>query len=306
MRIFVRFLIAACSAGAALFALAVAAAMPKPVAIDRNDLIGAPSVYVTKSEENLLEIAREFNVGYVAIVAANPEVDPWLPGDGTALTLPTVHLLPNTERRGIVINLSEMRLYYFRPNEAVLSFPIGIGSEGRETLVGTTRVVSKRPNPTWYPPPAKRAEDPDLPAIVPPGPDNPLGDFALYLGWPRYLIHGTNRPYGVGRRLSAGCIRLYPEDIARLYPMVSIGTPVTVIDEPVKLGWSKGDLYLEIHPTQAQADELEDKRRFTTRAIDSLVERIKQAAGEHAGRLDWELVARTAKDRSGVPVKITR
>jgi L,D-transpeptidase ErfK/SrfK len=165
--------------------------------------------------------------------------------------------------------------------------------------------VSKRPNPTWYPPPAKRAEDPDLPAAVPPGPDNPLGDFALYLGWPRYLIHGTNQPYGVGRRLSAGCIRLYPEDIARLYPMVSIGTPVTVVDEPVKLGWSKGDLFLEIHPTQAQADELEDKRRFTTRVIDRLVERIKQAAGEHAGRLDWELVARAAKDRSGVPVKIT-
>ena len=308
MRGFVRFLIAACSAGAALFALAmgVAAATLKPVATDRNDLIGEPRVYVTKSAENLLEIAREFNVGYVAMVAANPEVDPWLPGDGTALTLPTVHLLPNTARRGIVINLSEMRLYYFRPDEAVISFPIGIGSEGRETLVGTTRVVSKRPNPTWYPPPAKRAEDPDLPAAVPPGPDNPLGDFALYLGWPRYLIHGTNRPYGVGRRLSAGCIRLYPEDIARLYPMVPIGTPVTVIDEPVKLGWSNGDLYLEIHPTQAQADELEDKRRFTTRVIDSLVERIKQAAGGHAGRLDWELVAHAAKDRRGVPVKITR
>jgi L,D-transpeptidase ErfK/SrfK len=307
VRGFVRFLIAACSMGAAMFALAlaVAAATLKPVTSDRSDLIGESSVYVTKSEENLLEIAREFNVGYVAIVAANPEVDPWLPGDGTTLTLPTVHLLPNTERRGIVINLSEMRLYYFRPNEAVISFPIGIGSEGRETIVGTTRVVSKRPNPTWYPPPAKRAEDPDLPAAVPPGPDNPLGDFALYLGWPRYLIHGTNQPYGVGRRLSAGCIRLYPEDIARLYPMVSIGTPVTVVDEPVKLGWSKGDLFLEIHPTQAQADELEDKRRFTTRVIDRLVERIKQAAGEHAGRLDWELVARAAKDRSGVPVKIT-
>ncbi|MFO0998255.1 MAG: L,D-transpeptidase family protein [Alphaproteobacteria bacterium] len=290
----------------AVFTAAAIAAAPQPVRVDRNDLIGEPHVYVTKAEENLLEIAREFDVGYVAMIAANPEVDPWLPGDGTRLTLPTVRLLPNTARRGIVINLSEMRLYYFPPNGSILSFPIGIGSEGRETLVGATRVVNKRPNPAWYPPPSRRAEDPDLPAVVPPGPDNPLGEYALYLGWPRYLIHGTNKPYGVGRRLSNGCIRLYPEDIARLYPMVSVGTPVTVIDEPVKLGWSSGDLYLEVHPTQAQADEIEDNRRFTTRAIDGLIDRVKQAAGGHAGRLDWELIARAAKERSGVPVKITR
>lgn len=289
-----------------MLALATIAAAATPPAAARNDLIGETRVHVTKAEENLLDIAREHNVGYVAMVAANPQVDPWLPGDGTELKVPTIHLLPNADRRGIVINLSEMRLYYFRPNLPVISLPIGIGSEGRETLLGETRVVNKKKNPTWFPPPAKRAEDPSLPKVVPPGPDNPLGDYALYLGWPRYLIHGTNQPYGVGRRLSAGCIRLYPEDIARLYPMIAIGTPVTVIDEPVKLGWSGEDLYLEIHPTQAQADELEDRRRFTTRAIDGLIEKVKKAAGAHAGRLNWELVARAAQDRSGLPVKITR
>lgn len=272
----------------------------------RGDLVGQIETYTTAYEDTLIDLARRFDVGFVALLAANPGVDPWVPGNGTNLTIPTAYLLPNVPRQGIVVNMSEQRLYYFTADRKVIAFPIGTSRPGWDTPLIATRVIDKREKPTWIPTPAIRAEDPDLPAVVPPGPDNPLGDHALYLALPTYVIHGTNRPEGVGRRVSRGCIRLYPEDIAWLYPRVAIGTPVTFIDEPMKLGWSDGELYLEVHPDPDQALELEETGRFTPAVPPGFRSRIEIAAGTQAERLDWPLIVKAIEERRGIPLRITR
>lgn len=276
-------------------------------ATDRDDLIGEVATYQTRYEDTLVDLARRFNLGYVELVAANPGIDPWVPGAGTTLVIPGGHILPDAPRQGIVINLAELRLYYF-PGKGgtVITHPIGIGREGWETPTGRTEIVHKRVNPTWIPPDSIRAERPELPPAVPPGPDNPLGAFALNLSWPRYVIHGTNNPWGVGRRVSSGCIRLYPEDIEALFPRLPVGTPVAVVDQPVKVGWSKGELYLEVSPSRTQSDEIEEKGRLITREpLPDLAKRIVETAGTAVDRLDWSAVRRAAIERSGVPVRIT-
>lgn len=279
---------------------------PAAAVREGQDLLGEAQAYELSPGETLLDVARRNDLGFVELVAANPGVDPWVPGAGVELTLPTAHLLPDAPRDGIVINLAELRLYYFAPEGPVATFPLGTGKAGRETPLGETRVVAKRANPTWVPPPSIRAERPHLPAAVPPGPNNPLGAFALDLGWDQYVIHGTNKPFGIGRRVSHGCIRLYPEDIARLFEEVSIGARVTVVDQPVKIGWSGRDLYLEVHPTQSQTDEIEKGRRPTPEPVADLKALVGRAAGSEAHRVDWDAVRRAARERSGVPVQITR
>lgn len=268
------------------------------------------SLYQTRAVaagETLLDVARTNGLGFVEMIAANPGVDPWLPGDGRMVILPTIHLPPDAPPRGLVINLGDMRLYYFhRPPAEPLSFPIGVGKAGWELATASTRVVGKRHRPAWHVPASIRRERPHLPAVVPPGPDNPLGEFSLDLALSGIRIHGTNRPYGVGRRVSHGCIRLYPGDIAVLYPLVPVGTPVTVIDQPAKLGWRHGHLWLEAHPGGQQADEVEDRRPMTPAAIAGLADRIARAAGGRADEVDWELVRRAVEDRRGYPVRITR
>ena len=293
-------------AGLLLLVCALAAASPAAAQPAQSDILGTLGTHRTRAEDSLTELARQLGLGYVELLAANPHVDPWLPGEGTSLVLPTARLLPPGPRRGIVINLAEMRLYVWPKDGPPESVPIGIGTDDRETLTGETRVVRKQARPTWYPPPSVRAAKPELPASVPPGPDNPLGEYALYLGWPRYVVHGTNLPYGVGRRVSAGCIRLYPEDIARLYPRVAVGTPVTVIDESIKLGWHERHLYIEAHPNQRQADELEATRRFTPEPVEGLETRILAIAGAAADRVDWDAVVLAILERRGIPVRVTR
>jgi L,D-transpeptidase ErfK/SrfK len=286
----------------------IAVADPGP----HPSLIGETTRYVTRAPDTFIDLARRFGLGYVELAIANPGIDPWVPGAGVALTLPGARLLPDAPRQGIVINLAEQRLYFFPPGGApARSYPIGIGVDGWKTPNGRTRVTRKRIKPTWYVPASIRKQDPSLPAAVPPGPDNPLGAHALDLGWERYVIHGTNKPAGIGRRVSHGCIRLYPEDIAELFASVPVGTPVTVVDQPVKLGWSEGRLYLEIHPTQAQADEFEATGSFTPRPINRLRERIENAArarpyGTGWSGIDWRTVEHAATARDGVPVPITR
>lgn len=240
----------------------------------------------------------------VAIRAANPGVDPWLPGAGKTVTLPTRHILPDAPRRGIVINLSELRLYYFPPFRPAQSFPLGIGGEGRETPIGATHVESKRRHPVWYPTASERAEEPDLPEMVPAGPDNPMGDYALYLGWRGYAIHGTNRVFSIGRRDSHGCVRLYPEDIAQLYAETPEGTLVTVIDQRVKLGWSNDELYVEIHPSQSEADLIENGQDPPPETAPEVEELALKAAGAAAGRIDWYALDLAAQQRTGMPVRI--
>jgi L,D-transpeptidase ErfK/SrfK len=284
----------------------LAAAAPTPV-FATEDWIGRFEYYQITGQKNLLQVARLNGLGYIELLAANPGIDPWVPEKGRILVLPKAHLLPDAPRQGIVINLAEMRLYFFRKKGApILTFPLGIGRMGRETPTGVTHVRAKRKNPTWIPPASIRAERPGLPGKVPPGPRNPLGDYALDLAWRGYVIHGTNKPYGIGRRVSSGCIRLYPEDIAQLFRLVSVGTPVTIVYQPVKLGWSHGELYMEVHPTAAQGDELEAHGWFTPAAIQSLDNQVRNAAGSTSYRVAWEIVYDTARKRRGVPVRITR
>jgi L,D-transpeptidase ErfK/SrfK len=271
-----------------------------------DDVIGLPTLYVTVEKDTLLDIARSYDLGYVEIRAANPGIDPWLPGAGKTLTLPTQHVLPDARHRGIVINLPELRLYYFPAQGPPMSFPIGIGGEGKETPVGHTRVVAKRIHPTWIPTKSEHEEDPDLPAVVPPGPDNPMGDYALYLGWQGYAIHGTDRPYSIGRRDSHGCIRLYPEDIEKLFHLVAVGTPVTVVNQPAKAGWAGGMLYLEVHPKQSDADWLESQGKPRSSSPIDAKAVVLKAAGEEADDLDWDRIDLAEQQRNGIAVQVMR
>ncbi|HEX6144374.1 MAG TPA: L,D-transpeptidase family protein [Geminicoccaceae bacterium] len=275
--------------------------------IDREGNLRETASYTASYEDTLLDVARRFNLGYVEMVAANPGTDPWLPGAGTEVVLPTVHLVPDVEPEGIVINLADMRLYYFDPDgEPPVSYPIGIGRDGLGTPTGTTEIVRKQVDPTWRPTPRMREEKPELPPEVPPGPDNPLGNRAMYLGWPAYLVHGTNKPWGIGRRVSSGCIRMYPEDILELFEKVEVGTKVTVVDAPVKLGWIDGELYMEAHPTQEQSDQIEAKGTFEPILPGSVVDQVQAVAGDQLGRLDWSRIRKAAVERRGYPIRITR
>ena len=257
--------------------------------------------------DSLLELARGYRLGYTELAAANLKVDPWSPVAAKNLVIPKTQILPDAPRLGIVINLADQRLYYFSPDHEIkFTAPIGIGGMDGVTPLGQTKVVNKRVNPVWIPTPNIRKRHPEYPASVPPGPDNPLGAMALYLGWPSYLIHGTNRPLSIGRRLTSGCIRLYPEHIEMLYGMVKVGTPVTVVDQPVKVGWLDGELYLQVFPTQSQAEEIEVNGSFTPGQVDDLTRRIVSKAGDAVDRIDWRLVTRTAAQRTGIAVKITR
>ena len=290
-----------------LIAMSIMAAVVSPPLFAAGERIGHLEYYQITGQQNLLQIARLNSLGYIELLAANPGINPWVPEKGRTLVLPKAHLLPDAPRRGIVINLADMRLYFFQKKGGpILTFPLGIGRMGRETPTGVTYVKSKRKYPTWIPPASVRAERPYLPSEVPPGPQNPLGDHALDLAWRGYVIHGTNKPYGIGRRVSSGCIRLYPEDIAQLFRLVSVGTPVTIVYQPVKLGWSDGELYMEVHPTAAQGDELEARGWFTPAAIGSLDNQVRNAAGSTSYRVAWDIVYDTARKRSGIPVRITR
>lgn len=288
-------------AGAAI--LVAAATPPRPT----DDLIGIPTLYTTTEADTLLDIGVTYDVGYVEMRAANPGIDPWLPGADKKIRVPTQHILPNAVRRGIVINLAELRLYYYPSDgSAPRSFPIGIGGEGKETPVGHTEIARKTVHPTWIPTKSEHEEDPDLPVMVGPGPDNPMGDYALYLAWQGYAIHGTNRLYSIGRRDSHGCIRLYPNDILTLFNLVRPGTQVTVVNQQAKTGWSAGELYLEIHASQDDADALETTGMpATTGAVDADA-LVVDAAGADVQRLDWYAIHLAEERRDGIPVQVTR
>ena len=271
------------------------------------DLVGKLSFYETHAEDTLIDLAPALGVGYVELVAANPGVDPWLPGEGTRLAVPAARLLPSGPREGIVVNLGDLHLYYFEKDAPVRAYPIGIAKDGYATPTGVTEVKGKREKPPWIPGESARRDNPSLPKSVQPGPDNPLGEHVLYLGWPTYLIHGTNDPRGVGRHSSRGCIRLYPDDIAELYRLADPGTPVRVVNEPVKLGWIGGELYLEVNPDAEESLQLDETaKRGTQNAPAGLHEQVARAAGSQATRIDWARVEEIGRRRFGVPSRITR
>jgi L,D-transpeptidase ErfK/SrfK len=222
----------------------------------QGDILGQVKTYTVVARDTLADIARKNEIGLTELMAANPNVTSATIHPGVTLTIPGRHLLPMGTRSGIVVNLAEMRLFRFLPDGRVLTAPISVGREGWDTPAGTTKVIEKRENPVWTVPASIRAEKPSLPEKVPPGPDNPLGKYALTLGWPGYLIHGTNAPSSIGKPSSHGCIRMYPEDIAALFAVTPVGEPVTVIDAPVTLGQQDGVLYLQVTPTRAQANKI--------------------------------------------------
>ena len=274
---------------------------------DTPGMVGAIRKITTKKEDTLLDIARANNLGYVEILAANPGVDPWIPGHGTKIILPTAHLLPSGPRKGLLLNLVDQRLYYFPPHHDIIqTYPIGTGQEAWGTPHGSTKVVRKKLKPTWYVPKSILKAQPDLPPIVRPGPDNPLGGHALYLGWTTYLIHGTNNAWGVGRRVSHGCIRMYPEGIKKLFPQVLIGTQVTIVSEEMKTGWVKGELMMEAHPNLEQNIEIERGEKPTPAQIPEMAYRLIQAAGKKARFINWQTVKRIAKERTGLPVAVLK
>ena len=266
--------------------------------------VGEVGYYTTQRQDTLLDLARSHDLGFTQLMAANPGVDPWLPGAGR-VTLPTFYLLPDAPRDGIVVNLAEQRLYYFPlAGGRIETYPIGVGVDGRSMPIGTTTVVSKEADPTWYPPLSIRAEDPNLPAAIPPGPDNPLGAFALRLGWRGYLIHGTNKPDGVGRNVSHGCLHLYPEDIERLFREVRVGTPVRVINQDVNVAWVGDGLYVQVHPSKSQAEEIDVKGRFALKMPSDLTALAARAVADRAVPVDWAAVRRAGIERTGLPVRI--
>ncbi len=269
-------------------------------------LVGRIEYLLTDRETILHEVARRHDLGILEISAANPGIDPWVPGPERLVVLPKAHLLPDAPREGIVVNLAELRLYAFFADGEVVTHAIGIGRDGFETPKGRTEIVRKRKNPTWYPGREARRANPSLPRVVPPGPDNPLGTRALYLGWPSYIIHGTNNPYGVGRRVSLGCIRLYPERIEALYERIPIGTPVTVLEQRIKVAEYAGELWLEVHPDLDQLEELEARYTLTAKPPPAeAYDYIREKAGARAGEVDWYRVDAELVACRGYPVQIT-
>jgi L,D-transpeptidase ErfK/SrfK len=265
-------------------------------------LYGAVRQVKVEGEDTLLDIAREFGLGYNQIVAANPGIDPWVPPKGELVKIPLAFMLPRERpQAGIVVNLAEMRLYFFFSNgghDFFFTAPIGIGREGYLTELGVYKVKSKTPNPTWVVPDSIREEEPDLPAEVPPGPDNPLGDFVFRLSRNLYAIHGTNKPWGIGRRVSHGCIRMYPEDVGALYPMIPVGATVQVVYEPVKYGWGNGLFWVQA---------FED---FENRAENPLMKIMEELLYHEATMgpldIDRQALERILEEKTGVPMVVAR
>jgi L,D-transpeptidase ErfK/SrfK len=292
---------------------------PLPVATERftlspgQDVVGVVQVVTVGKDDTLTDIARRFNVGYEEILRANPKVDPWLPGEGREIVVPSQFILPDAPRTGIVINIPAMRIYYYPPvkqgePQLVLTHPIGIGKVGWRTPEGVTKIVRRQKDPTWRVPESVRKEHhengEDLEPVIGPGPDNPLGKYAFYLQWPSYLIHGTNKPAGVGLRSSHGCIRLYPEDIEQFFKLVPIGTEVRVVNQPFVFGWRDGQLYLQ--PYDVLEDDTRDWSKAQKKLLSrSLAARLQQQLRAHHEQVDWNLVSTLTLHPRGVPVAIT-
>lgn len=262
-------------------------------------VIGAVETYKVKQGESLIEIARDFGLGFNEIADANPDLDPFVPGTDALVMVPKSWILPDSNSpRGIVINISEMRLYYFfeeKGSRLVRTFPIGVGSEGADTPLGEFKVVAKIVKPSWYVPASIRKERPELPKVVPPGPENPLGSHALRLSLGDILIHGTHRPFGVGRRVSHGCIRLYPEDIRKLYDLAPKGTRVMIVRQPVKAGVKDERVYIEVHRNEYQ-------KNFNY--FDEAVRLLRKKG--LLDDIDSEKLYEAVEKKSGVPVDISR
>ncbi len=305
MRTLQQFLRSLLPIGLALLACPLSAAtylLPAP----GDSIIGHEQLASARYEETLLDIARRYNLGYEDIKLANPGVDTWIPGQDMPVVLPTRFILPEGPRKGIVINIAEMRLYYY-PKElrdgraVVITHPVSIGRDDWKTPLGNTTIVRKDKDPAWYPPESIRKEhaadgDP-LPKVVPPGPNNPLGRYSLRLGIPGYLIHGTDKAFGIGMQVTHGCMRMYPEDIESMYKSVPVGTPVRIINQPLKTGWHRGVLYLEAHPVLSETPTKPD--------LGPALEKIANAARDRKDyEIDWAWAEGLVMEPRGMPLPV--
>ena len=272
------------------------------------DLVGRITTLEAAHADTLLDIARRHELGHDEILLANPGVDRWLPGAGTRVVIPARYILPEGEREGLVLNVAEMRIYHYPPAAAgqvrqVYTYPVSVGRMDWATPLGRWQVVRKQTDPDWRPPESIRAEaaarGEPLPEVVPAGPDNPLGQYALRLSVPGYLIHGTNKPWGIGMRVTHGCIRMYPEDIAELYARVPVGSPVRIVNAPVKAGWLLDTLYLEVHPP------LEEAAAGREALLDLALDAIQAATTGREVRLSGRRIRQAVEQARGYPVAVS-
>ena len=270
----------------------------------REDLVGRLKV-ASLHNEPVTALARKNSVSIPSVLAANWGLDEILVQSREDIVLPTAHILPKGLRDGILINRAEFRLYYLKDGALIASVPIGIGIPGKETPLGKTFIVRKQKNPIWRPTPEARREHPDWPIELESGPFNPLGAYALYLGWPAYLIHGSNNDFGIGWPFTRGCIRLYADDMENLYTVVPVDTRVEVVDQPVKFGWHADELFVEAHPDLSQLHELRERQAFTMKKAEDMSAIITKFAGARAADVDWAIVTAALERRSGIPTQIT-
>ena len=276
-----------------------------PLPQNDNPVVGGDQTVLTVYEDTLYDLARRFSLGSEEMIRVNPGVDPWIPGAGKTLVVPNTHILPPGPREGIIVNLPEHRLYYYpKPKRGetpqVITYPVSIGKMDWRTPLGLTRVIQKIKDPVWYPPESVRKEhaaagDP-LPPKVPSGPDNPLGLFAMRLaaGNGTYLIHGTNNPIAVGLAVTHGCIRMYPDDVEALFPLVPVGTPVRLINEPLKVVWVDGELLLEAHPpVDAEGQSFEPD-------LDQFSGLLQKAVGDKTVAIHWDYAREVLQKANGV------
>jgi len=276
-----------------------------PLSSPTDTVVGDDQTVETVYEDTLYDLARKYSLGSEELIRVNPEVDPWLPGAGKKLIIPGRHILPTGPHEGIVVNLPEHRLYYYPPRKRgegleVITYPVSIGKMDWHTPIGLTHVIGKEKNPTWFPPASVRKEhaaagDP-LPARVPPGPDNPLGAYAMRLaaGDGTYMIHGTNNPIAVGLAVTHGCIRMYPDDVSQLFPLIPIGTAVRLVNEPVKVAWVDGELLLEAHPpVDAEGQSFEPN-------VDQFADLLRVAVGDSTVAIHWDYAREVLQRADGV------
>jgi L,D-transpeptidase ErfK/SrfK len=276
---------------------------------DGSPIVGENTTITTVYADSLPELAHRYSLGYFEIIRANPGLDVWIPGAGKQVVLPGRRILPPGPREGIVVNLPEHRLYYYPPHRknepaVVITYPVGIGKMDWRTPIGETHVIARIRHPSWYPPKSIRKEhaengDP-IPAVVPAGPDNPLGDFALRLaaGNGEYMIHGTNNPIAVGMSVTHGCIRMYPEDVAALFPLIPVGTKVWLINDPVKVAWVDGQLLVEAHPP------VDDEGQSVEPDLGVLSKLLDKALGDNTAAINWDLARATLAAANGIPTVV--
>ena len=271
---------------------------------ENSNIIGATNIVIVAPKETLFDIAHKFDIGMFEMIEANPGIKPDKLKPGTQIIIPAEHILPSAPREGIVLNLAELRIYFYHPNSNLVStYPVGIGRVGWKTPIGTTKITKKREHPTWHPPESIREAYEEkgitLPDFVPPGPKNPLGNYAMNLDWGGYLIHGTNQPTSVGLRSSSGCIRMYAEDIQALFNQVDTGTIVHFIHEPFKIGKKDNNIYLEAHKPLPEPyyDTHEDSEK-------TLKEEIKSISKAKTVNIDWPYATKEMKETYGYPIVI--